>query len=146
MKRKSLTSKQVGLKYGFRSGLEEKVAAQLESVGIDPKFETLKLPFEEHKKRTYTPDFPVSNSIIIETKGRFQTADRMKMLEVQRQYPDIDFRFVFTNSKAKISKTSVTTYARWCEKNGFKYADKLVPQEWIEEIKKVNGTSTSKMS
>ena len=134
-KAKNMTSKQVGLKYGFRSGLEEKIAAQLNLAGIDPKFETVKLPYEEHKHRTYTPDFPITDKIIIETKGRFQTADRMKMLAVQEQYPELDFRFVFSNANAKISKGSQTSYARWCEKNGFKWADKVVPQEWIEEIK-----------
>lgn len=134
-KAKNMTSKQVGLKYGFRSGLEVTIAKQLESNGINPNFETIKLPFEEHKIRTYTPDFPVTDSIIIETKGRFLTADRMKMLEVKKQYPHLDFRFIFNNSKQRISKASMTTYARWCEKNGFKYADKTVPQEWIKEIK-----------
>ena len=137
-KAKHLTQAQVGKLYGFRSGLEEKIAAQLQENGIDPKFETIKLPFVEHKNRTYTPDFPVCKSLIIETKGRFLTADRMKMLEVKRQYPQIDFRFIFSNSNAKISKVSQTTYAKWCEKNGFKYADKIVPQEWIEEIKGLN--------
>ena len=46
------------------------------------------------------------------------------------------FFFIFNNSKSKISKVSATTYGKWCEKNGFKYADKVVPQEWIEEILK----------
>lgn len=132
---KNLTSKQVGLKYGFRSGLEERVAEQLRQAGIDPKFETIKLPYHVEKTSTYTPDFPVHKTIIIETKGRFQTVDRMKMLLVQKQYPQLDFRFIFTNSKARISKSSQTTYAMWCIKNGFKFADKLVPEEWIKEIK-----------
>ena len=145
-KAKNMTQKQVGLTYGFRSGLEETIAAQLEAEGINPKFESIKLPFEEHKKRTYTPDFPVTDTIIIETKGRFLTADRMKMLEVKKQYPQLEFRFIFNNSKQKISKASMTTYARWCEKNGFKYADKKIPQEWIEEIKILNGISTSTLS
>lgn len=135
-KAKKLTSKQVGLTYGFRSGLEETIAAQLKSAGIDPKFETLKLPYRVEKNHTYTPDFPVGKRIIIETKGRFQTADRMKMLEVKKQHPEYEFRFIFNNSKSKISKVSATTYGKWCKKNGFKYADKVVPQEWIEEILK----------
>ena len=75
--------------------------------------------------------------IIIETKGRFLTADRMKMLEVKRQYTSLEFRFIFNNSNARISKVSKTTYGKWCEKNGLKYADKKVPQEWIEEIKQL---------
>lgn len=136
-KAKHLTQTQVGKLYGFRSGLEETIAKQLQNEGIDPKFETVKLPFVECKNRTYTPDFPVTKTIIIETKGRFLTADRMKMLEVKKQYPNIDFRFIFSNSKQRISKASMTTYGRWCEKNNFKYADKLIPQEWIKEIKKL---------
>lgn len=135
-KAKRMTSKQVGLTYGFRSGLEEKIANQLELAGIEPKFETLKLPYRVEKNCTYTPDFPVGNKIIIETKGRFQTADRMKMLLIQKQYPEYDFRFVFSNSKARISKASKTTYGKWCENNGFKYADKTIPEEWLEEIRK----------
>ena len=136
-KAKNMTSKQVGLTQGFRSGLEEKIAAQLRLAGINPCYESRKLPYRVEETHNYTPDFPVTKSLIIETKGRFQTADRMKMLKIKAQYPDIEFRFVFTNSKARISKASQTTYARWCEKNGFKYADKLIPTEWIEEIKEI---------
>lgn len=136
-KAKNMTSKQVGLAQGFRSGLEEKIAAQLKLAGINPCYESRKLPYRVEETHNYTPDFPVTKSLIIETKGRFQTADRMKMLKIKAQYPDIEFRFVFTNSKARISKASQTTYARWCEKNGFKYADKLIPTEWIEEIKEI---------
>lgn len=135
--RKKLTSSEVGLKYGFRSGLEELIAKELQLAGINPKYESIKLPYEVHKRHTYTVDFPVTDTIMIETKGRFLTADRMKMLEIKRQYPDIDFRFIFTNSKARISKVSKTTYGKWCENNGFKYADKHVPLEWIEEIKEI---------
>ena len=97
-KAKHLSSTQVGLIQGFRSGLEESIATQLKSVGIDPKFETLKLPYRVEKDCSYTPDFPVGTKIIIETKGRFQTADRMKMLLVQKQHPQYDFRFIFNNS------------------------------------------------
>ena len=136
-KAKNMTSKQVGLTQGFRSGLEEKIAAQLKLAGINPCYESRKLPYRVEETHNYTPDFPVTKSLIIETKGRFQTADRMKMLKIKAQYPDIEFRFVFTNSKSRISKASQTTYARWCEKNGFKYADKLIPTEWIEEIKEI---------
>lgn len=134
-KAKNLSASQVALIQGFRSGLEEKIASQLTASGIDPKFETLKLPYKVEKNCTYTPDFPVGKKIIIETKGRFLTADRMKMLMVQKQYPEYEFRFIFNNSRARISKVSNTTYGRWCEKNGFKYADKVVPQDWIDEIK-----------
>lgn len=137
-KAKHLSPEEVGRKLGFRSGLEKVVAAQLSACGIDPNYEKLKLKYRVEKNHTYTPDFPVTKGIVIETKGRFLTSDRMKMLLIKEQYPDIDFRFVFTNSKSRISKISKTTYGEWCNRNGFKYADKVVPLAWIEEIKNIN--------
>jgi hypothetical protein len=118
---------------GFRSGLEEKVAAQLWGMSVDFKYESFKISYQVNETRTYTPDYLLPNGIIIETKGRFVAADRKKHLLIQKQHPDLDIRFVFSNSKAKISKNSKTSYADWCDKNGFFYADKLIPQEWINE-------------
>lgn len=137
-KAKHLSPEEVGRKLGFRSGLEKVVAAQLSAFGINPNYEQLKLKYRVEKNHTYTPDFPVTKGIVIETKGRFLTSDRMKMLLIKEQYPDIDFRFVFSNSKSRISKISKTTYGEWCDRNGFKYADKVVPLAWLEEIKKIN--------
>lgn len=100
-------------------------------------YETLKLtyttPPTEHK---YTPDFPLPNGIIVETKGRFTAEDRAKHLLVKAQHPDRDIRFVFSNSRARLYKGSPTSYAMWCDKHGFKYADKLIPQAWLHEPKK----------
>jgi hypothetical protein len=131
---KTLTAVQTGLKYGFRSGLEEKIAASLTSKGVRFTFEELTVPFvEPAKTRKYTPDFVLENGIIIESKGRFLTEDRQKHLLVKAQRPDLDIRFVFSNSKAKINKRSTTTYGDWCEKNGFLYADKDIPEGWLRE-------------
>lgn len=138
-KRKTpLTSKQVGLKYGFRSGLEDAIASQLKQRGVAFSFETLTLTYiKPEKKAKYTPDFIITTrsgkQIIVESKGRFLTADRQKMLLVKAQHPDLDIRFVFSNSKQRISKQSKTTYGMWAEKNGFPYADREVPQEWLDE-------------
>lgn len=118
---------------GYRSGLEETTGEYLTSLGIAYKYEELVIEYTEPQKgRKYTPDFELPNGIIIETKGRFLTADRQKHLLVKKQYPHIDIRFVFSNSKAKLSKISKTTYAMWCEKNGFLYADKQIPLEWLQ--------------
>lgn len=73
----------------------------------------------------------IEHRIIIETKGRFVTADRQKHLMIKAQHPDLDIRFLFQNSRARISKTSKTTYADWCRKNGFLFADRIVPEEWL---------------
>jgi len=132
------TPRQVGIKHGFRSGLEETVAAQLEAASIPVMYEDKdsKIKYTEPaKNRTYTPDFILPNGIIIETKGRFVTADRQKHLLVKAQHPDLDIRFVFSNSRSRISKLSATTYGMWAEKNGYKYADKLIPASWLKERK-----------
>jgi len=118
---------------GYRSGLEEKVAAQLDELSVKYKYEDFKISYQVNEVRTYTPDFELPNGIIIETKGRFVAADRKKHLLIQKQHPFLDIRFVFSNSNAKISKNSKTSYADWCNKNGFMYADKLIPKEWLEE-------------
>lgn len=125
--------KQAGLKHGWRSGLEERVAKQLDEAGTKYKYEEVKIPYEVHKHCKYTPDFVLDNGIIIETKGRFVVQDRMKHLLIKEQHPELDIRFVFTNPKAKISKVSKTTYAMWCAKHGFEYAKQIVPEEWLDE-------------
>ena len=125
-----------GLKHGYRSGLEDKVSKQLQESGVSFEYETLKIQYEVNETRRYTPDFVLPNDIIIETKGRFVAADRKKHLLIQQQHPHLDIRFVFSNSRAKLSKGAKSTYAEWCEKHGFLYADKEIPQEWLSETAK----------
>ena len=71
----------------------------------------------------------------IEGKGRFLTADKQKHILVKNLYPELDLRFVFSNSLTRISKLSRTTYAMWCQKHKFKYSDKFIPKSWIAELK-----------
>ena len=40
---------------------------------------------------------------------------------------------MFTNANSKINKGSKTSYADWCERHGFLYANKYIPDEWLEE-------------
>lgn len=122
-----------GIKYGYRSGLESKVSAQLNEAGVSFEYETFKIEYQVNETRKYTPDFRLPNGIIVETKGRFIAADRKKHLLVQQQHPDLDIRFVFSNSKAKLNKGAKSTYADWCQKHGFLYADKTIPEEWLNE-------------
>jgi len=122
------------LKHGYRSGLEDTVAEQLDMMRVKYTYEELKISYTvPESKHTYTPDFVLSNGIIVETKGRFVTADRKKHLLVKRQHPKLDIRFVFSNPKQRISKLSKTTYADWCNKYGFKWAAKEIPNEWLSE-------------
>lgn len=133
-RKKPLPSSEVGLKYGFRSGLEEKVAKYLTSKGVGFSFETLKVPYvKPETKHTYTPDFILDNGIIIETKGRWLLDDRKKHLLIRKQHPHLDIRILFQNANAKISKGSKTSYANFCEKHGIQYAHREVPEAWLKE-------------
>lgn len=124
----------LGLRLGFRSGLEAQIAEQLTTAGLEVQYETEKIRYlKPARNARYTPDFLLPNGIVIESKGRFKVEDRQKHLVIKDQYPDLDIRFVFSNSRSRISKQSKTTYAMWCEKHGFPYADKFIPQRWIEE-------------
>ena len=119
------------IKHGYRSGLEERVSKELEEAGVKYEYETQKVKYRVEEDRTYTPDFILPNGIIVETKGRFTTADRKKHLLIQKQHPELDIRFVFQNSRAKLYKGAKSTYAQWCDKQGFMYADKSIPEEWL---------------
>ena len=133
-RKKSLSPNEVGLKYGFRSGLEEKVAEYLTSKGVKFTFETLKVPYvKPETKHTYTPDFILDNGIIIETKGRWLLDDRKKHLLIRKQHPHLDIRILFQNANAKISKGSKTSYADFCDKHGIPYAHREIPVAWLKE-------------
>lgn len=119
----------------FRSGLEYEVAKQLEDSGVTYEYEKTKIPYQK-KPSTYLVDFELPNGIIIETKGRFTSFDRAKHLLIKEQHPEYDIRFVFSNSRAKLYKGAKSTYGTWCDKNGFKYADKQIPLEWLKEKRK----------
>lgn len=124
-------------KHGYKSGLEKTVADQIKRHGLHVTYEdpASRISFVQPAiHRTYTPDFVLPNGIVVETKGRFTLEDRKKHLWIQAEHGDIyDIRFVFSNSNAKIRKGSKTSYADWCVKHGFQYADKQIPEEWFKE-------------
>lgn len=121
------------LKAGYRSGFEDDVAKELKAKGVEFTYEKEKIKWVDLKVRTYTPDFVLGNGIIIETKGRFVANDRRKHKEIKKQFPDLDIRFVFYNSKSKLYKGAKSSYADWCDKYGFAYADKSIPDAWLQE-------------
>ena len=124
---------------GHKSGLETHIDEQLKSKGIDGEYEqhevSYTIPASTH---TYKPDFKLPNGIYIESKGWFLPEDRKKHLLIKEQNPDMDLRFVLQSPNGKIYKGSKTTYAEWCEKHGFKWAKKEIPQDWIDEKEKIN--------
>lgn len=124
---------------GYKSGLEDKINEQLRIQKIDGEYEkhevSYVIPASHH---TYKPDFKLPNGIFIESKGWFLPEDRKKHLLIKEQHPEMDLRFILQSPNGKIYKGSKTTYAEWCDKYGFKWASKQIPQIWIDEIPKQN--------
>ena len=123
---------------GYRSGLEEKVSRQIADAGLTVDYETDKVKYIwPEREATYTPDFKLPSKdggfFFVETKGLWTVEDRQKWHLVTMQHPDVDFRLVFSNQNARLYKGSPTTYAAYCEKHGFKYANKTIPEEWLRE-------------
>lgn len=127
-----IEDKQLG--HHYRSGLEAAIAADLKVKGVKFKFEERVVKYQvPARDARYTPDFELPNGIIVEAKGKFETADRQKHILVKAQHPNLDIRFVFSNPNQRISKASNTTYAMWCQKHGFQFAAKLIPIGWARE-------------
>lgn len=117
-----------------RSKLEDVVIEKLERLGVSYVYEPAPLLFFiPERKALYIPDLILSNGILVEIKGLFKASDRKKTLLVKELYPDLDLRFVFKNSKTKISPKSKVTYGQWANDHGFLYADKEIPSTWLEE-------------
>lgn len=133
--------KKVLKKKTFRSGLEDTTALQIKSKGAKLLYETSKIKYTiPESDHVYTPDFILPNGIIVETKGRFMIEDRKKHLLIRAQHPEKDIRFVFTRSATKLYKGARTTYADWCVKYNFKFADKKIPDSWFNEQQKEKTT------
>ena len=120
---------------GYRSGLEEDIGLQLKECGIKAEYEPFRICYNvPEQQRNYTPDYVLPNGIIIETKGRFTPEDRKKHLHIRDTYgPSLDLRFVFNNPNGTLRKGAKTSYADWCEKNGFLFAAKEIPEAWLKE-------------
>lgn len=115
----------------FKSAFERTVDLQLRSSGVDYKYEDTKIPYI--LECNYNPDFHLLKSdIYIETKGRMLPEERRKHLEVRRQNPQYDLRFVFMYPHKKMACTK-ETHAHWADRNGFKWADGRIPEEWLNE-------------
>lgn len=125
-----------GIAHGYKSGLEDKLSRQILGAGLQVEYETDKIVYVwPERTAKYTPDFKLPKPggfFYVESKGRWTVDDRQKHLLIREQHPEIDIRFVFSNANAKLYKGSPTTYAQWCDKFGFQYANKTIPEEWLQ--------------
>jgi hypothetical protein len=117
-------------KNGKRSTFEDRLAQQMNAKGLAYKYE----PKDEHLgyMLEYIPDFVLPNGIIVEAKGWFDSTDRTKMLRVKQANPERDIRFCFMANN-KINPKSKMRYSDWCEKHGFQWCLKEIPEEWWNE-------------
>ena len=110
-----------------------KISDYLKELDIPVVYEAIKIEWEDLMYRTYTPDFVLPNGIIIESKGRFTQADRRKHIEIKKQHPKLDIRFVFSNANSRLYKGAKSRYSDWCNKYGFKWSHRLIPKDWLTE-------------
>ena len=115
----------------FRSRLERVVASDLKDRGVRYEYEANRIKYVS--TRAYIPDFLLPNGIYIEVKGWFRPSDRSKHLKIKKQHPDIDIRFVFSSASQKLNRNSTTTYSQWCDRYGFQWSEKVIPQGWLNE-------------
>ena len=133
IRRNASMKKSSAAKAGFRSNFELTLARSLSDKGIDYEYESQRFTYVP-KPRTYTPDFYLTKTdIYVEAKGHLDKGDRMKMLLVKEQHPDLDIRFVFLRAHNKIYKGSKTTYGAWADRHGFEWAEGSIPEEWLKD-------------
>ena len=137
----------------FKSKFEQIVSKVL---GKRAQYEPDKIKFVQPAvDRTYIPDWKIGEHVYIETKGKLDLETRKKMVWVKEQHPQLKFYILFQNAFNRITKRSNTTYADWCDRNGFEWGHYPhgIPEHWFEQEEQVvhqktntNGQRRSRVS
>lgn len=92
------------------------------------------------QEHTYTPDFVLPNGILVEAKDgegsrlkpSLDAKARGKMIRIQKQYPDLDIRFIFRTDAMLHSLGKRCSV--WCKEHGFPYhIGTSIPDKWFKE-------------
>ena len=114
----------------FRSKLEERVADLLSNLGISYEYESTIVPYVI--RHNYSPDFLLPSGVFLECKGYWAPEDRRKIKAVKEQNPDIEILMIFQSPFNRISKSSKTTYAQWCDKHEILWSSyQEIPISWL---------------
>lgn len=113
----------------YKSGFERTIAANLKNRGVKFGYETLQVKYT--LDGTYNPDFILPNGVIVEAKGLLDRESKRKMVAVKKQHPELDIRFLFMMGDKKVPGTK-QTHGEWASKNGFPWAEREIPEEWIK--------------
>jgi hypothetical protein len=95
----------------YKSKFEETIA---EYYNLHDKYEIESIPYKIESN--YNPDFKVSDTVYIETKGFFKDQDRRKIVAVKNQHPELTVIMFFQDSTVKLRKKGKMTYGDWCNK------------------------------
>ena len=125
----------------YRNKFEARTGQHLDELGVNFDYESERLDYTVTGR--YVPDFIIQTrrgkTLYIETKGNGRSFDgptRRKMVAVKQQHPDKDIRIVFYSDGAigpKRKDGSRLRQSEWADKNGFKWAIREIPQEWLDE-------------
>jgi predicted nuclease of restriction endonuclease-like RecB superfamily len=118
--RKPKKSKQTHSAKRFKSGLERDFAELLVKHGVSAEYEATR--FEFIRVGHYTPDWKVSDSLYIETKGYFSPRNRGDLLSFREQHPNVEIFLVFSAPNNRLTSKSKTTYAEWADRHGFRWS------------------------
>jgi hypothetical protein len=132
----------------YRSGFEARIGKQLDEAGVEYLFEEVVIEYNQFqhncfcsechsdlvfKERDYLTDFYLKKKkMYLETKGKFTSQDRTKMLAIINGHPELDIRMVFMRDNW-ITKKKKAKYSDWCNRHNIKYAIGKVPEEWINK-------------
>lgn len=117
----------------FRSGYEKRIYDKATAAGQRLEFEPKDSVLHYTKVASYLPDFRLYPSgVLVESKGRFTSADRTKMLRVRRENPLVDIRILLQEPNKRLTKSpNSRTYWQWCEQHGFEWAaGEIIPEGW----------------
>ena len=117
MKKKTQRGRAPNVK--FKSGLERKFAELLLKYNVKAEYEAKR--FEFVRMAHYTPDWKVSDSLFIETKGYFSPRNRGDLLSFREQHPSIEIFLVFSAPNNRLTSKSKTTYAEWADRHNFRW-------------------------
>ena len=125
----------------FASAAEIKCAKDMEERGIPWEYEPEKWLWNPPPKK-YNVDFKVTRDdgsvLYIEYKGYFRTEDKVKMIAIKKQHPERDVRMIFTHPEKPVEGATKRkdgtklSNAEWATKNGYLYAEKVIPDEWLK--------------
>lgn len=129
----------------FRSNFELLLSKQLIDKGAQWRYEFTKYeyftpvvggiicevcgPSRGLQRRTYLPDFFLSNGVVIEGKGLLTASDRKKLESVRKYHPSLDLRIVFQYNR-RYTKDG-RRYSDWAEKHGIPWAISTIPDSWL---------------